>query len=83
MAYFNIPLTPSEKELIESLEKSFDYLCDLDSKMLNLLESKINSSNADYQNVLDRFTRHRENLSRFSKERSEILSEILIKRRTI
>ena len=56
---------------------------EIDNTLMNILESKISSSNSEYQNIMNKIARHRENMLEFSKFRSEILSEFLIKRRTI
>jgi len=83
MPNLNIPPTDSERESVNTLEYNYDYLCKIDKQLLDLLDSKINSPDPEYQAIKQKLERHRENMEKFAKERSEIFKDIFIDRRTI
>ena len=83
MPYINIPLTQSEIEFIKTLESNYDSMCEINQNLVELLIKSIGSSNAEFQKIQEKIVRQQKAMEQFSKYRSESLSEILIKRRTI
>lgn len=83
MPYINIPLTQSEIEFIETLESNYDSMCEINQNLVELLTKSIGSSNAEFQKIQEKISRQQKVMEQFSKYRSESLSEILIKRRTL
>jgi len=83
MPHLNIPLTESERELVNTLEHNYDYLFMIDKKLLDLLDSKINSFESEFQVIKPKLESHRKSMEKFAKERSEIFKVIFIDRRTI
>lgn len=83
MPHLNIPLTDSERELVNTLEHNYDYLCKIDKNLLDLLDSKINSPEPEYQAIKQQLEQHRKNMEKFAKERRKIFKDIFIDRRTI
>ena len=81
--YVNIPLTQSEQEIIAAYEENYNYMSQTHDNLVKLLESKINSSPAQYSEAAERLARFLDKFKQFSKERGELLKDIHIDRRTV
>lgn len=79
----NIPLLPSEQAIIDAYETNYNLMSKTHDSLIQLLESKINSSPKEYAETAARLEKFTKRFKQFSDERSNLLSEILINRRTI
>jgi len=70
-----IRFTPEEAERIETNNKNYAKMCEVDKNLVDLLISKIDSASPEYKRVEDLIVKYRESISKLSEVRNNILRE--------